>query len=368
MRLLNIYTFEFAEFEGDRLPPYRITSHRWTDDEATFKDVLKKKNPNSKGYMKIEGFCQFIREDEERLRKYVTRELGSCKWIWIDAACVDKRSSAEVSESINSMFGWYARAVECFAYLADVPSLSAGRDTVMSKFRRSEWFKRGWTLQELLVPRVVVFLNRDWEVIGHKCGYCEYSNPCRDAGPLLNDIVAETTGISEDIMFDYRKSARLSVDEKLSWMADRRTTKSEDMAYCLLGIFDVTMPLLYGDGPKAMEKLERAIADKAPTELAASQSRAAASLRSRMDQMDQQTKQRMDGFRGSSIRPATDVMRRPRIACPFAPCASTGVSFGRTVDLSRHLQTHKDCPGRQLSKDAIREHARSDRIGTTRIY
>lgn len=375
MRLLNVYTFEFAEFEGDHLPPYKITSHRWTKDEVTFEDVLGKKKTGSEGYVKIEGFCQFIREDEERLRKYVTKESGSCEWIWIDTACIDKRSSAEVSESINSMFVWYDRAIECFAYLADVPSLSAGNEIVMSEFQRSEWFYRGWTLQELLVPRVVIFLNKDWEVIGHKCKYCEYSNPCRDAGPLLNDVVADITGISEDILFDYKRSNRLSVAQKLTWMADRETTKPEDMAYCLLGIFNITMPPLYGDGPKVMEKLEKELANKAPLDEAASG--AVHNLKSRIKQMDRQTRERMDGFRGSSIRPATDVVRRPRLSCEVASCVSTGVSFARKCDLLRHQDNAHgskvrlyecDLPGchRQGAAgftrlDKMREHVRDHR-------
>jgi hypothetical protein len=334
MRLLNVYTLEFAEFEGDSLPPYKITSHRWTSDEVILKDVTKKRNVESKGYRKIEGFCQFIREDNNRLRKHVTNDLSACEWVWIDTACIDKKSSAELQESINSMFRWYSRALECIAYIADVPSLSAGSDVVMSEFRQSEWFTRGWTLQELLVPGFVVFLNREWEAIGHKCAYCGYKNPCKDAGPLLNNVLAEITGIAEDIMFDYRKSTSLTVDEKMSWMANRTTTKTEDMAYCMMGIFDVNMPLLYGEGVKAMQRLEREITSQIYHD--PSTSTATTTLKSRMGKTDQKTKERMEDVSKWNIRPATDIMEQPLYSCESTWCASRGVAFKRKADLDRH--------------------------------
>ena len=154
MRLLNIRSLQFQEFSSDDIPPYVITSHRWfPEGEPAYKDVLKAKNTGSRGYKKIEKFCEFVKNTKD------SRWIG-CDWIWIDTCCIDKRSSAEVSESINSMFAWYGNACVCLAYLADVRPLSAGEDAVLGDIRQSEWFRRGWTLQELLAPRCVVFLNQ----------------------------------------------------------------------------------------------------------------------------------------------------------------------------------------------------------------
>lgn len=169
-----------------------------------------------------------------------------------------------MSESINSMFRWYSEAQECHAYLADVRSFPADGDIaeVLDDFKRSEWFRRGWTLQELLAPRFVIFFTRTWEVIGHKCSQCNAKQSCEGAGPLLNEVLATITGIPEDVLFDYERSRSFGVEEKMKWQVDRRTTRIEDRAYCLLGIFEVHMPLLYGEGEKAMSRLERTVFDE----------------------------------------------------------------------------------------------------------
>ncbi|KAK5161247.1 hypothetical protein LTS14_001043 [Recurvomyces mirabilis] len=162
----------FREYHGENIPPYVITSHRWSNDETTYKDVLKKRNTTSKGWGKIEGFCDRVQSDNGLLKAF--DNATCCDWIWVDTCCIDARSSAEVSESINSMFQWYADAQECYAYLTDVRSIPASGDVseVLDDFRKSEWFRRGWTLQELVALKCVVFFTRTWEVIGHKCAYC----------------------------------------------------------------------------------------------------------------------------------------------------------------------------------------------------
>lgn len=119
------------------------------------KDVQKKRKPQSRGYKKIEGFYRFFREDNARLKNHVTIDLKICGWIWIDTPCINKRSSAEVSESVTSMFGWYSRDLERIAYLADVPCLSIDREAVMSDFGESEHFTRNRILQELYGEGVI---------------------------------------------------------------------------------------------------------------------------------------------------------------------------------------------------------------------
>lgn len=138
MRLLNVYTLQFAEFHGPDKPIYYVTSHRWTDDEMTYKDFLKGRKKDSKGYKKIEGFCTYVRGLNEKVRRI--------DWIWIDTCCIDKSSSAEITESINSMWKLHTESEHCIAYLHDVRGLGPREIDAtlrMADFRNSEWFKRG---------------------------------------------------------------------------------------------------------------------------------------------------------------------------------------------------------------------------------
>jgi hypothetical protein len=170
-----------------------------------------------------------------------------------DTVCIDKKSSTELSEAINSMYRWYQKDSECYAYLNDVgceavdvqnfeiagggiwvgdPSL---RDTVELQFRSSKWFTRGWTLQELTAPRILLFVDKDWTgIFGNK----------HSLGSLLSDV----TGIDEQQLHETGISRRPSVAERMSWASWRECSRAEDIAYCLLGIFKVNMPLLYGEG------------------------------------------------------------------------------------------------------------------------
>ncbi|KAK4973506.1 hypothetical protein LTR42_005495 [Elasticomyces elasticus] len=208
MRLLNTTSYELKEFLGDRVPDYVIISHRWGDDETTYKDFRKGRNRASVGFEKVMDFCHFARS---RVRE----------WVWIDTVCIDKRSSAEVSEAVNSMYFWYQRARECYVLLRDVPPFIQGRDRVL----RSVW------------TTYVVFLTRAWEIVGSKAHFAKE--------------ICAITGIPEPILTGDEASSQKCVAQKMSWMAGRQTTRPEDMAYALLGLCDVNMPLLYGEGGKA---------------------------------------------------------------------------------------------------------------------
>ena len=142
MRLLNSTTYELKEFDDNRMPPFAILSHRWGVEEVTFKEVQKSKAAPKKGYVKLQKCCAQALRD-------------GFKWVGIDACCIDKSSSSEVSEAINSMYRWYRRAEVCYAYLFDVPPLSPNLNKAM--FKASQWFTRGWTLQELIAPSHVTF-------------------------------------------------------------------------------------------------------------------------------------------------------------------------------------------------------------------
>lgn len=133
MRLLQIQDsgkFSLVERVGNDIPPYAILSHTWgpSKDEVTYHDLLNGTGRNKMGYCKLE-FCR-KQAEQDRLQ-----------YFWVDTCCIDKTSSAELSEAINSMYSWYQAAEVCYAYLADVPSNNT--------FSCSRWFTRGWTLQEL---------------------------------------------------------------------------------------------------------------------------------------------------------------------------------------------------------------------------
>ncbi|EMC95844.1 hypothetical protein BAUCODRAFT_123137 [Baudoinia panamericana UAMH 10762] len=231
MCLLDVYELTFSDFFDEDRPDYYILSHRWfgADDEVSYEDF-------------IEEFCYFIKARNER-------SVRRTNWAWVDTCCIDKRSSAELTEAINSMINWYAEASDCVAYLWDV-------DTSES-LRKSDWWSRGWSkcfsqLRELLAPRTVLFVDRGWDIEGHKCAW----NTINDSGDCvvyasealapphrgrnLNSQRSNITGIQEE----YRNVfATLAI----YWAAIRRTSRIEDQAYSLFGLFDVNLPLLYGE-------------------------------------------------------------------------------------------------------------------------
>ncbi len=171
------------------------------------------------------------------------------QYLWIDSCCIDKTSSSELSEAINSMYQWYARADVCYAFLADVPA-EEDRRKKDSKFRQSRWFTRGWTLQELIAPANVLFLCDDWTFIGSKHS--------------LASLITEITNISYNALLRVEPLKEFCVAERLSWAARRQTTRVEDRAYSLLGIFAINMPTLYGEGDGAFRRLQEEIMRRIP--------------------------------------------------------------------------------------------------------
>jgi len=226
MRLVNTDTLKLEEFEGD-IPLYAILSHRWGKDEVTFQDVQTGQAGKRGGYPKFEIACK-------------TARFHGFDYIWNDTCCIDKTSSAELSESINSMYRWYQESGVCYAYLADVKSgVDCGYKPHKASptwkdpcFRNSEWFGRGWTLQELIAPSAMIFYDHQWQDLGTKLGLCS--------------IISEVTGIPEAILRGGPLSSA-SVAQKFSWAAARITTRIEDRAYSLMGLFGVNMPMLYGE-------------------------------------------------------------------------------------------------------------------------
>ena len=191
-------------------------------------------------------------------------------YIWIDTCCIDKSSSAELSEAINSMYRWYEKSKVCYAYLEDVeekyedacedPDEDTSNDSIKSlngnvekAIRKSRWFTRGWTLQELIAPSQIIFFGKNWSFLGEK--YDKGWHPERNLVKLLSSI----TTIPEAVLADPSQRTSCSVARKMSWAARRKTTREEDMAYSLLGLFEVNMPLLYGEGTRAFVRLQEEI-------------------------------------------------------------------------------------------------------------
>ncbi|KAL7622570.1 hypothetical protein AAE478_008077 [Parahypoxylon ruwenzoriense] len=276
MRLLHTSSLALHEFHGTGVPPYAILSHTWVEgEEVSFHDFSSSLVPPATRSKSETGPRQTRATRPRREPSGLRKIRGACEvarndgfaWIWIDTVCIDKASSAELTEAINSMYNWYRGSAVCYAYLADVPDpvsdLKRKRDDegvdseTLRYFRRSRWFSRGWTLQELLGPSRVVFFSCSWTRIGER------------GSPVLAGIISAVTGIDYALLHPQSKSEfqsrdrllhGVSIAKKMSWAARRRTTRPEDAAYCLLGIFDVNMPLLYGEGgPKAFLRLQEEI-------------------------------------------------------------------------------------------------------------
>lgn len=253
MRVLDTTSLEFKEFPDLPDESYAILSHRWGAEEVTYKEYRKNRDTvqHRTGYKKIIEFC------------HVSRQRGF-HYAWVDTCCIDKRSSAELSEAINSMYRWYKKCAQCFVFLEDYNP----RDP--ASLGACEWFSRGWTLQELIASTYCIFFTATWTVIGHKHHWNDVHCPCRAVatepqqaiqawGPnLLGDLVA-ITSIPEWILNGAQGVLDCGVAQRMSWASRRVTTRVEDRAYSLLGIFDINMPLLYGEGPRAFRRLQEEI-------------------------------------------------------------------------------------------------------------
>ncbi|THU97100.1 HET-domain-containing protein [Dendrothele bispora CBS 962.96] len=231
MRLLSTKTFKVHIFDSN-IPRYAIISHTWDAEELTFQKIQNLKTAKLHvGWKKVEGAC--------------SRALAfNFEWIWIDTCCINKESSSELSEALNSMFVYYSSSAVCYAYLSDASRKEDPRDP-KSGFKRSRWFQRGWTLQELLTPSNVVLVDKDWREIGTR-----YS---------LRDAISAITMIPVEA-FEGRRIDTFSIAQRMSWAAFRETSKPEDLAYSLMGIFGVHMPPIYGEGgTKAFIRLQQEI-------------------------------------------------------------------------------------------------------------
>jgi ankyrin repeat protein len=241
-----------VDVPDDSIPKYAILSHTWSQDEVSFQDLERLASGWLSSYEHI--------RNKVRANKRLSKVIGAAtlaarngySYIWMDTCCIDKTSSAELSEAINSMYRWYEQSAVCYVYLSDVaPVAERGlriwddAELERSNFRQSRWFTRGWTLQELIAPKDVRFYAQDWSYIGsHKKNI------------YFRHLLSRITGIDERVLDRSLSPRDLSVSTRMKWAALRQTTRPEDIAYCLMGLFGVNMPLLYGEGKRAFIRLQ----------------------------------------------------------------------------------------------------------------
>ena len=279
MRVLDTHTGEFVWLAEPEWSVYATVSHVWSlEGEQSYAELLeiqrdfksklvaRDRIPTTKDTFWTRMFGRFwsgsvhsnttavppttpsILSDNrvsEKIRNAcaIARRFGY-RYLWLDSCCIDKSSSAELSEAINSMYRWYSLSRTCFVYLADVdhddePSCKE------SQFRTSKWHKRGWTLQEMIAPLHVVFMSRDWRVFGSKAS--------------LGDVLEEVTGVDRGVLDHSRGLQTVSVARRKRWAHQRMTSRVEDEAYCLMGIFGVHMTPIYGEGANAFIRLQEEI-------------------------------------------------------------------------------------------------------------
>jgi hypothetical protein len=238
MRLLKIEPTGHLSLTEDLLDneglKYAILSHTWhkdNDQEVTSEDLRKGTGKSKIGNTKI-SFCakQAIQD--------------GIQYIWVDTCCIDKSNNnsnkaIELQYAINSMFRWYQNATKCYAYLEDVPGpeIDASGESYQTpselSLGKSRWFTRGWTLQELIAPKVVEFYSQDWHHIGSKAS--------------LEREISKITSIPVQALRESRLDG-FSTTERISWGEKRQTKYEEDKAYSLFGLFGVFMPPNYGEG------------------------------------------------------------------------------------------------------------------------
>jgi len=246
MRLLRLtpqdtfcLTDDLDDDDPHTIPRYTILSHTWGPDneEVTFDDIRNGSARDRIGYAKLK-FCA------EQARK------DGIDHFWIDTCCIKKTSESELSKAIRSMFRWYQNAVKCYVFLADVSSSKRDANGESGRcwengFQSSRWFTRGWTLQELLAPLTVEFFSREGVLLGSKA--------------TLVQQIHEITGIPATALCG-RSVLDFGVEERFAWAEKRQTKKVEDQAYCLFGILNIQLPVLYGEGREsAMRRLKKEV-------------------------------------------------------------------------------------------------------------
>lgn len=216
---------------------YAILSHVWgkDEDEVSYEDMVSGHPEAKRGYRKLFNCCKQAHQD-------------GLSYAWVDTCCINKTSSAELSEAITSMYAYYERSSICYAFLDDVVASNGVNEAFLSfSFSKSNWFTRGWTLQELIAPRIVRFFDRSWSLVGAK------------TDSLISEAIERITKVDVAVL-NIRSAIKVtSIAKKMSWAAGRKTKRIEDRAYSLMGLFGVYMAPIYGEGAHAFIRLQEAI-------------------------------------------------------------------------------------------------------------
>jgi hypothetical protein len=252
MRFVDTRTLQVVSKRDDELPPYAILSHTWgrDDEEVTLQDIqalfaAANSDPatmTTHPLVRRPGFVKI-----QQAAKLALAEQWD--FIWIDTCCIDKTSSAELSEAINSMFRWYQEADTCYAFLSDIDDRAPEGSPSDASIASSRWFTRGWTLQELIAPSEVHFYSKNWHLLGSK----------RTGDASFLAMLETATGIDKELLDGSLELDEFGVATRMKWASRRTTTRVEDRAYSLMGLFGVNMPLLYGEGMNAFTRLQEAI-------------------------------------------------------------------------------------------------------------
>ncbi|KAL4069896.1 hypothetical protein V8B97DRAFT_2049062 [Scleroderma yunnanense] len=228
------------EFHPNETTAYTILSHWWNEQEVNYDEMVElvKTEENDEirqrfGYKVILGSCEQAKRD-------------GCKWLWVDICCIDKCSSADLSEVINSTYRWYEKSRVCYAYLHDVRGSSLPVDCWGDRVTTMDGWVRTRCLvsltHKMIAPNNVQFFNNDWQPIGNK--------------RTFSYILSRITRVPQHILRYGLSSNSPCVVQIMLWAANRTTTRVEDGAYSLLGLLDVNMPALYGEGKKAFHPLQ----------------------------------------------------------------------------------------------------------------
>ncbi|GAB7360740.1 hypothetical protein MBLNU230_g0614t1 [Neophaeotheca triangularis] len=246
LHLINVKTLQLESFSAPG-PSYAILSHTWEGAEVSYRELRRRPAIHKEGYAKIQGAClQALRD--------------GLNYLWVDTCCINKSNNAELAESITSMFKWYKSASICYVYMrdvranvklqladADIQQVVPGSSLqkTLSAFQDSRWFTRGWTLQELLASPRIIFFGSDW------CELCSLGD--------VASYVSFTTKVPVEALNHQKPLKEYSAAQKISWMAERTTTRLEDMTYSLFGICDVSFSANYGEGAQAFRRLQQKI-------------------------------------------------------------------------------------------------------------
>ncbi|KAG1723757.1 heterokaryon incompatibility protein-domain-containing protein, partial [Suillus lakei] len=225
-RSLVSHQYKRGDFDPVDHVRYAILSHRWLDEGEPTYEEMKSDTAAGPGYEKLKKFCEKARKD-------------GMEFAWSDTCCIDKSSSTELDESIRSMFRWYENSAICIVHLAQSGNIK--------DIRKDEWIRRGWTLQELLAPRKIKFFNARWMPMTHDENDKAPSMEIDGSSDILRAL-EKATGIPSDALTSDLGEYPMRVDERMAWAATRETTRVEDAAYSLMGIFDVSLQIAYGEG------------------------------------------------------------------------------------------------------------------------